>query len=626
MLIVLDRTLTMHATPAGETPTDAPEYKSSKWYQAVTAIEQMVTPPADATVRFGLELWPKDPGGGACVTLAEQVTKSKKATNPACEPGEITIPTGLNRGAQIQSLLDPASTTLCFSTPTGQALITAKDHLKQNSEEGRDQYVVLVTDGADWANTCPDPDPLLEVQKLRAEGIKTFIVGFSSSGASTSGVGLEFLNNLACAGGTAKGFPGPCKDDGQGNLTAIDPKVPPLFLQADSGAQLTAALQSVAGSLCCGCQVQCDAPEVLFALDRTLTMARTPDGDIPTDAPDYASSKWYQALNGIKQVVSAQEKQFRFGLELWPRDPGGEACVTLAEQVTKSKKATNPACEPGEVVVPPILNASSQIASKLDPKTTRLCFSTPTGEALITASTYLTGNLTPGRAQYVVLVTDGVDWANTCPDPDPLLRVQQLAASGIKTFTVGFFGKSASPSGVGLAFLNDMACAGQTAINFATACKQGPTGYIAADPNSTVPLYLGAENSAQLEGVLVKALGDLGCKLLTGLTRGPCHDHRRGACSYVSDPASLLAQHHCRNRRAGFSIGGSGTDAAEFTVDPWRGPKRPNPCQRRQGFGSTPQGQLRAQVLLRSRRDRGPRGHRQPASLPWASRPQGTRW
>jgi hypothetical protein len=512
MLIVLDRTLTMHRTPEGTKPTDAPEYKTSKWFQAVTSIEKMVTPPADATLRFGLELWPRDPGGGACVTLAEQVTGSKKATNKACEPGEVVIPPALNAGVQIQSLLDPATTSLCFSTPTGEALITAREHLKTNTEEGRDQYVVLVTDGADWDKTCPDPDPLVEVQKLRAEGIKTFVVGFSASDTGT-GVGLEFLNDMACAGGTAKGFPGTCKLDAQGNYTALDPKASPLFLQAESGAQLTAALQSVAGSLCCGCEVKCDAPDVLIALDRTLTMHRTPEGTKPTDAPDYASSKWSQALSGIKKVVNAQDQQFRFGLELWPRDPGGGACVTLAEQVTGSKKATNKACEPGEIVVPPALGSGATIASKLDPKTATLCFSTPTGEALITASTYLTSNLTPGRAQYVVLVTDGADWADTCPDPDPLIRVQQLAASGIKTFVVGFFAQGSAPGGVGISFLNDMACAGQTAKDFAKSCKQGATGYTAADPNSTAPLFLGAEDSNQLESVLVNALGSLGCKL-----------------------------------------------------------------------------------------------------------------
>jgi hypothetical protein len=194
--------------------------------------------------------------------------------------------------------------------------------------------------------------------------------------------------------------------------------------------------------------------------------------------------------------------------------------VTLAEQVTGSKAATNAACEPGEIVVAPGLNTGGAIASKLDPATTSLCFSTPTGEALITASTYLTGNVTPGRAQYVVLVTDGADWANTCPAPDPMLRVQQLAASGIKTFVVGFFAQEASPGGVGIAFLNDMACAGQTAKDFATACKQGATGYTAADPTSTTPLFLGAEDSAQLEGVLVGALGSLGCKLLPPGPRG----------------------------------------------------------------------------------------------------------
>src|SRR5882724_6986432 len=45
MLIALDRTLTMHFRPDGVNPTDAPDYKSSKWSLAVTAIKAFAAPP-----------------------------------------------------------------------------------------------------------------------------------------------------------------------------------------------------------------------------------------------------------------------------------------------------------------------------------------------------------------------------------------------------------------------------------------------------------------------------------------------------------------------------------------------------------------------------------------------------
>jgi hypothetical protein len=511
VLVLLDRTMTMHFTPQGVDPIDAPDYKSSKWSLAIGAIEQMVTPPADATIRFGLELWPKDPGGDACITQAERITQSKVASNPFCQEAEVVVPPGNGNGKAVSDALDPATTRLCLSTPTGNALLSARDHLKQNAEPGREQYVMLVTDGADWDQSCPDPSPLPIVQELAADGIKTFVVGFSAEASTTGGVGLEFLNDMACAGQTAKGFPGSCKQEASGYV-AIDSMASPIFLSASDGPKLEKALQSVAASLCCGCQVQCDAPEVLFALDRTLTMHFTPEGINPTDAPGYKSSKWVQAISAIEKVTKSQDQSFRFGLELWPRDPG-DGCITLAERIEGTKSATNPSCQEGEIVVPPALGQASAIDGALDPLSTKICSTTPTGQALITASQHLTGNFTPGRAQYVVLVTDGADWDQSCPEPSPLIQVQKLAASGIRTFVVGFFAQSSSPSGVGLSFLNDMACAGQTAQGFPGACKQTDAGWVAADPSSTVPIFLGAENADQLEGVLVGSLGTLGCKL-----------------------------------------------------------------------------------------------------------------
>ena len=502
VLIVLDRTLTMHKTPGGITPADPPEYKSSKWYQAITAIEGLVQPPFDQSVRFGLELWPRDPGGGQCITLAERVTNSKMATNPACEAGEVVVDVGLGSGQAIIDLLDPATTTICSTTPTGTALYGAGDYLDSIKEPGRDQYVVLVTDGADWDFSCPDPDPLAAVQDLEAKGIKTFVVGFSGEEAQMGA--LAYLNNLACAGQTAKGFPGPCYQTADGwTAVAADPPFP-VYLQAGDGPALSLALQSVLDDVCCGCAKGCDAPEVLFAVDRTLTMHKTPDGITPADPPEYKSSKWYQALTAIEEVATTPglDAKLRLGLELWPRDPGGGQCITLAERVTNSKMATNPACEFGEIPIPPAPGTGDAIAGLLDPATTTICTSTPTGNGLITAFDWLVDHIVPGRDQYVVLVTDGADWDFSCPDPSPLAIVQQLAAAGIKTYVVGFFGMEADQKAA--AFLNDLACAGQTAKGFPTPCQDTPSGWKAKDPNDLTHLYLQAGN-----GELTTTLGDV---------------------------------------------------------------------------------------------------------------------
>ncbi len=251
VLIALDRTLTMHKTPDGSTPTDAPAYASSKWSQALTAIKGLVTPKLDQGIRFGLEMWPKDPGMG-CVTLAERVM-GKTSTNPFCEDGEILVPPGLGTSSKIAPLLDPATAHICISTPTGQALLTASAYLKANKSPGRGQYIMLVTDGADWDQSCPMPDPLEITQQLATDGIKTFILGFSATGEiKPGGTGAPFLNNMACAGLTAKGFPDTCVMTAAGYM-AKDPTGQTLYLQASDGAALSTAFDGIATELCCNC-------------------------------------------------------------------------------------------------------------------------------------------------------------------------------------------------------------------------------------------------------------------------------------------------------------------------------------------------------------------------------------
>ncbi|MFT3775953.1 MAG: vWA domain-containing protein [Minicystis sp.] len=498
MLILLDRTLTMHKTPGGATPTDAPDYGSSKWSQAINAIEAMTAPPLDKSIRFGLELWPKDSGG--CITLAERVENTKQATNTACQEGEVSIPPALDNGAAIANLLDPKATTICSTTPTGSALQTAFDYLKSHATPGRAQYLVLVTDGADWDQSCPDPNPLPIVQSIAAAGIKTFMVGFSAESVNLpGGVGAAFLNDMACAGQTAKGFPAGCMMNGTG-WVAADSAGPQLYLSASDGGGLAATLQNVGAQLCCNCQSTCDPPDVMITLDRTQTMHKTPAGNTPADPPDYQSSKWYQAITAIEGLVKPPlDNGVRFGLTLWPRDSGG--CVTLAERVA-GQMATNTFCEDGEVVVTPAKGAGASIAATLDPQTTKLCISTPTGKGLLTASDYLIKNATPGRPQYIVLVTDGADWDQSCPTPDPLPIVQKLAAGGIKTFVVGFSAEGANmPGGVGAAFLNSMACAGMTAKGFPAGCKLQGGGYVAEDPNGAA-LYVSASDGAALSTAL----------------------------------------------------------------------------------------------------------------------------
>lgn len=254
VLIALDRTLTMHRTATGATPADTDAgHATSKWSMAITAIEQFTAAPLDGTIRFGLELWPRQSPG--CITLGQRI-RGDGATNPSCEGPEVPLAPALANGAAISALLDPESTLICTSTPTGDALIGAQRHLEVRRVEGREQFVALVTDGADWDVSCPSPDPLLAVDGLADAGISTLVIGFSAEASVRNGVGAAFLNDLACAGRTAKTFPAPCVADAQGRLRARVPDAgatDALFYSATNTAELVDTLRVFARRVCCGC-------------------------------------------------------------------------------------------------------------------------------------------------------------------------------------------------------------------------------------------------------------------------------------------------------------------------------------------------------------------------------------
>lgn len=245
MLIVLDRTMSMHRRPNGSRPEELTKAES-KWYLAIESLEA-VTASLDETIRFGLALFPLDPGDDSCVTLSERIANTT-ATNTACEAGEIAVSPAIDTGDAIDSALHPDTTLLCTSTPIGAGLGTAQLHLASIADPIRDQYALLLTDGQD---TCSDPLVMSSAHALAAAGVSLFVVGFDASGGT--GVDHAQLNHLACAGHTAVGFPTPCTDDGSGNYTATDPDGAQLYILAENAADLTMELETVAGQICCNC-------------------------------------------------------------------------------------------------------------------------------------------------------------------------------------------------------------------------------------------------------------------------------------------------------------------------------------------------------------------------------------
>ncbi|HEX3344341.1 MAG TPA: vWA domain-containing protein, partial [Polyangiaceae bacterium] len=255
VLIVLDHTDSMSDTPTGAKPANTPAGQAqTKWVLATQAVKAAVAPPLDQKVAYGLELFPLDPqtvdagaGMGACKTLS-QLLAGGASTNTSCEAAEVLVPPATSTGATITGILDPTTLRLCVSTPIALALGTAQTELASIAQAGVGKYVLLVTDGAE---TCKG-DVVAAAQKLAAGGVKTFVVGFGAADAGSAGVDKALLDQVACAGMTAIGFPAPCTQTVSG-YTATSTTGAPIFYLAEDGASLQTALHSITSSVCCGC-------------------------------------------------------------------------------------------------------------------------------------------------------------------------------------------------------------------------------------------------------------------------------------------------------------------------------------------------------------------------------------
>jgi von Willebrand factor type A domain len=255
VLIVLDHTDSMSAEPTGtQPPNTAAGHLLSKWYLATQAIKAVVAPPMDEQIAYGLEPFPLDPqvitdagATGVCQTLTG-LLGGMRSNNTSCEPGEVLVAPATGTGAKISSILDPETMRLCVSTPIALALGTARTELAAVVRSGSAQYVLLVTDGGE---TCKG-DVTSAAQQLASAGIKTFVVGFGAADAGSGGVNKKLLDDVACAGMTAVGFPAPCTK-GPNGYTATKTAGAPLFYLAEDGPSLQSALHAIASSVCCGC-------------------------------------------------------------------------------------------------------------------------------------------------------------------------------------------------------------------------------------------------------------------------------------------------------------------------------------------------------------------------------------
>lgn len=237
----------------------------------------------------------------------------------------------------------------------------------------------------------------------------------------------------------------------------------------------------------------CVAPNVQIVLDRTASMHRRVDGTRPEDpAEGLVTSKWAIAVGAIELVTGALEGRVRFGLTLFPRNAGEGECVTLAERI-EGVDPSNEDCEPAENVVP----FGGDVAGAIDPSSTLLCGSTPIGAALETAEPVLEPSAPVEQA--LVLVSDGRDSCGT--QRLALEAVDRLRERGVRTHVIAFDG---TDHGIDAEFLNDVACAGETAP------PDRCTAFRATDPGGAV-LFLHASDRDSLVREFAGAATDECC-------------------------------------------------------------------------------------------------------------------
>lgn len=263
------------------------------------------------------------------------------------EPLEITAPGAGTAATMIDAYTnDPAITNPRGGTPTTKALEHAFEVLVDPAtgkvkDEGRDNYVVLVTDGLMNCNSdhpvredcvctqesgkCPTVDggavsfgerghltysemcldddlSVAMVTKLRNAGVKTFVIGLGESftgGGSQAAIGIQTLDRLAEAGGVAR--------EGAGEK---------FYSAADEG-QLEAALDEIINKIVVPCEYELDGP---VCDGRLIAVTLKVDGEqvktVCSADADENSWRFVERADGTlddRRITFSQDLCTRFG-------------------------------------------------------------------------------------------------------------------------------------------------------------------------------------------------------------------------------------------------------------------------------------------------------------------------
>ncbi|HEY4056097.1 MAG TPA: vWA domain-containing protein [Kofleriaceae bacterium] len=202
LLVILDRSGSM-TSPIFSIPINF----TSKWDIMKGALGSTVMG-HQQQIKFGLRDFPSDNNCGASATP--------------------NVPIALNNAAAVSSYF--ASRSPDGNTPAYLALQGALTYYNSIPVNPAGRYVLFATDGipnclGGVADTASDAETIQAVADLKTAGIKTFVLGFGDLGS-----GSATLNSAAVAGGVP-----------QAGATK--------FYNAANGAELEAALQSIAGGI-----------------------------------------------------------------------------------------------------------------------------------------------------------------------------------------------------------------------------------------------------------------------------------------------------------------------------------------------------------------------------------------
>lgn len=266
-------------------------------------------------------------------------------------------------------------------------------------------------------------------------------------------------------------------------LAACSPPIPPDHFEAgveEAGADApTFVFSDAMPDVKPVVDASCEAPDMLVILDRSDSMS-SPVGTQGT--------RISLAISAIEKITQAPtDTALRFGFQTLPAIGGAECSTQLVVPIGTGNGAT-------------ITNALATMNPQLD-------YGTPIGGALTSALATFSKNKDPERKQYVLLVTDGGECCSCNTNDYDVGIAQQLQAAGVETFVVGFGGDD-DP-----VLLNDLACAGHTASNFATscACTNGACKASASINASTTPLYFKASDGTGLKQALASIANQTCC-------------------------------------------------------------------------------------------------------------------